>query len=216
MSWIVQRSRRLSRQRATCAAVSEKFQAGGLFGGVMKPWPDQLDTAHPYGLSTLQPVSERLLGERAVELGTEIRRGCEVVGLSQDDDGVTVELADGTELRARYLVGCDGGRSTVRRLLGIGFPGEPASQEWLLGEMEVGAPAETLTAAAEAGAPDLRFGPSPHDDGRYRFVARTEEVAEDRAAQPTFEEFTRLRGSGKTIVFAIIRAQRLSMVTVLT
>ena len=49
-----------------------------------------------------------------------------MVGLSQDDDGVTVELADGTRLRSRYLVGCDGGRSTVRKLLGVGFPGEPS------------------------------------------------------------------------------------------
>lgn len=80
-------------------AVSEKFQVGGFFGGILKPWPDRLDTAHPYGLSTLQPVTERLLNERALELGAEIRRGCEVVGLSQSDDGagagVTVELAGG-------------------------------------------------------------------------------------------------------------------------
>lgn len=89
-------------------AVSEKFQVGGLFGGIMKPWPESLDTAHPYGLATPQPVTERLLDERARELGTEIRRGREVVGLSQDEDGVTVELADGTGLRARYVVGCDG------------------------------------------------------------------------------------------------------------
>lgn len=76
-------------------AVSEKFQVGGLFGGIVKPWPDRLDTAHPYGVATPQPVTERLLNERAVELGAEIRRGCEVVGLSQDEDGVTVELASG-------------------------------------------------------------------------------------------------------------------------
>ncbi|WP_256962424.1 FAD-dependent monooxygenase, partial [Streptomyces sp. NRRL B-24572] len=68
----------------------------GLFGGVMKPWPERLDTAHPYGLATPQPVTERLLNERALELGTEIRRGSEVIGIGQDEDGVTVELADGT------------------------------------------------------------------------------------------------------------------------
>lgn len=76
-------------------AVSEKFQVGGLFGGIVKPWPDGLDTAHPYGVATPQPVTERLLEERAVELGAEIRRGCEVVGLSQDEDGVDVELGNG-------------------------------------------------------------------------------------------------------------------------
>ncbi|MEE2046333.1 FAD-dependent monooxygenase, partial [Nocardiopsis tropica] len=80
-------------------AVSEKFRVGGLFGGVTKPWPELLDTAHPYGLATPQPVTERLLEERALELGTRIWRGCEVVGLDQDEDGVDVGLADGTRLR---------------------------------------------------------------------------------------------------------------------
>ena len=105
-----------------------------------------LDTAHPYVLGIPQTTTDRLLTEHAAELGAEIRRGCELVGLSQDDHGVTVELADGTQLRSRYLVGCDGGRSTVRRLLGVGFPGEPARTEWLLGEMEVTAAPETLAA----------------------------------------------------------------------
>ena len=63
--------------------------------------------------------------ERAVELGADIRRGSELVGLSQDEDGVTVELADGTRLRSRYLVGCDGGRSPVRKLLGVGSRANP-------------------------------------------------------------------------------------------
>ncbi|HEY0933283.1 MAG TPA: FAD-dependent monooxygenase, partial [Trebonia sp.] len=84
-----------------------------------------------------QPGQDRLLAEHAAGLGAEIRRGCELTGLSQDDRGVTVDLADGTRLRSRYLVGCDGGRSTVRKLRGIGFPGEPARTETLLGEMEV-------------------------------------------------------------------------------
>ncbi len=106
-------------------AVSEKFQVGGFFGGIQKPWPDRLDTAHPYGLSTLQPVTERLLRERAVELGAEIRRGCEVAGLIQGAEGVTVELVDGTRLRSRYAVGCDGGRSTVRKQLGVDFASSP-------------------------------------------------------------------------------------------
>jgi rifampicin monooxygenase len=95
-------------------AVSERFSVGGLFAGILKPWPESLDTAHPYGLSIPQAVTERLLTEHATELGTEIRRGCEVIGLSQDEHGVTVELADGTQLQAHYLIGCDGDRSTVR------------------------------------------------------------------------------------------------------
>ncbi|MGW8973049.1 rifampin monooxygenase [Streptomyces platensis] len=174
-------------------AASEKFQVGGLFGGIMKPWPDRLDTAHPYGLATPQPVTERLLNERALELGAEIRRGCEVVGLSQDEDGVTVELADSTQLRARYLVGCDGGRSAVRKLLGVDFPGEPAKVETMLGDMEVTEDPATIAAVVEeVRKTQLRFGAVPDVDGKkgvYRIIVPADGVAEDRTAQPTLEEF---------------------------
>ncbi|MCF3145911.1 rifampin monooxygenase [Streptomyces platensis] len=174
-------------------AASEKFQVGGLFGGIMKPWPDRLDTAHPYGLATPQPVTERLLNERALEVGAEIRRGCEVVGLSQDEDGVTVELADSTQLRARYLVGCDGGRSAVRKLLGVDFPGEPAKVETMLGDMEATEDPATIAAVVEeVRKTQLRFGAVPDVDGKkgvYRIIVPADGVAEDRTAQPTLEEF---------------------------
>ncbi|MFD3334815.1 rifampin monooxygenase [Streptomyces sp. NPDC058700] len=170
-------------------AVSEKFQVDGLFGGIMKPWPESLDTAHPYGLATPQPVTERLLDERARELGTEIRRGCEVVGLSQDEDGVSVELADGTRLRSRHLVGCDGGRSTVRKLIGVDFPGEPATVETLLGDMEVTADQATITAVVEeVRKTQMRFGVVPGENGVFRIVVPADGVSEDRAA-PTLDEF---------------------------
>ncbi|MFB9516767.1 rifampin monooxygenase [Streptomyces purpureus] len=173
-------------------AVSEKFQVGGLFGGIMKPWPDQLDTAHPYGLATPQPVTERLLEERALELGAELRRGREVVGLSQDQDGVTVELADGERLRSRYLVGCDGGRSAVRKLLGVGFPGQPATVETLLGDMEATEDPATIAAVvAEVHKTQLRFGLQPLGEGRYRVVVPADGVREDRATAPTLDEFKR-------------------------
>ncbi|MGW0825930.1 rifampin monooxygenase [Streptomyces sp. NPDC002845] len=173
-------------------AVSEKFQVGGLFGGIVKPWPDRLDTAHPYGVATPQPVTERLLNERALELGTEIRRGCEVVGLSQSEDGagVTVELADGTHLRSRYLVGCDGGRSVVRKRLGVGFPGEPAKVETLLGDMALTEDPATIAAVVEeVRKTQLRFGAIPQGDGAYRIVVPADGVAEDRATAPTLDEF---------------------------
>ncbi|MGW1024884.1 rifampin monooxygenase [Streptomyces sp. NPDC002577] len=174
-------------------AVSERFQVGGLFGGIAKPWPDRLDTAHPYGLATPQPVTERLLHERALELGTEIRRGCEVVRLNQDEDGVTVELTDGTHLRSRYLVGCDGGRSVVRRQLGVGFPGEPAKVETLLGEMELTEDPATIAAVVtEVRKTQLRFGATADGNGHeglYRIVVPAEGVAEDRTVPPTLEEF---------------------------
>ncbi|MET9559759.1 rifampin monooxygenase [Streptomyces tauricus] len=181
-------------------AVSEKFQAGGLFGGIMKPWPDRLDTAHPYGLSTLQPVTERLLDERAVELGAEIRRGHEVAGLNQDEDGVGVELTDGTRLRSRYVVGCDGGRSVVRKLIGVGFPGEPATVETLLGDMELTADTASVEAVvAEVRKTQLRFGTIPNGDGTYRVIVPADGVAEDRVTAPTLDEFKeRLRAVAGT------------------
>ncbi|HXR72034.1 rifampin monooxygenase [Actinocrinis sp.] len=162
----------------------------GFFAGIAKPSPDRLDTAHGYVLGIPQNITDRLLEEHAVEVGTEIRRGSELVGLSQDDDGVTAELADGTRLRARYLVGCDGGRSTVRKLLGVGFPGEPSTVETLLGEMELTAPPETLAAVmAEVRKTQLRFGAMPVEHGAYRVLVPAQGVAEDRAVPPTFEEF---------------------------
>ncbi|WP_129842615.1 rifampin monooxygenase [Streptomyces sp. RFCAC02] len=181
-------------------AVSRRFSAGGLFGGVVKPWPDRLDTAHPYGLAVPQPVTERLLGERAVELATDIRRGHEVAGLTQDGDGVTVLLADGTRLRSRYVVGCDGGRSTVRGLLGVGFPGEPATVETLLGEMAATEAPETIAAVvADIHRTQLRFGLAPLGDGVYRVIVPAGTVSGDRAVPPTIDDFrARLRAVAGT------------------
>ena len=162
---------------------------GGSFAGITKPVPDRLDTAHPYVLGIPQPTTERLLIERATELGVEIRRGCELAGLSQDDHAVTVDLADGTQLASRYLVGCDGGRSTVRRLLGVGFPGEPATREWLTGEVELTAQPEELAAVVtEVRRSQRGFGVGPSGAGLYRVVVPAEGVAEDRSVPPTLEE----------------------------
>ncbi|MFD4737120.1 rifampin monooxygenase [Streptomyces virginiae] len=181
-------------------AHGRRFEVGGFFAGLGTSWPDGMDTAHSYVLGIPQPVTDRLLSERATELGAEIRRGHELVGLSQDQDGVSVELGDGTRLRSRHLVGCDGGRSTVRKLLGIGFPGEPSRVETLLGEMELTAEPDTLAAVmAEVRKTHLRFGAAPVGNGVYRVVVPAEGVAEDRAAAPTFEEFKqRLRAVGGT------------------
>jgi 2-polyprenyl-6-methoxyphenol hydroxylase-like FAD-dependent oxidoreductase len=171
-------------------ALGRQHPLGGFFAGINKPQPDRLDTTHAYVLGIRQTVTVRLLTEHAVALGTEIRRGSELVGLSQDDNGVTVELADGTRLRSRYLVGSDGGRSTVRKLLGIGFPGEPSTIDTLLGEMELTASTEELTAVmAEVRKTQLRFGAMPLGDGLFRVLVPAGPVAEDRTVPPAFEEF---------------------------
>ena len=80
----------------------------------------------------------------------------------------------------------------MRKLLGVGFPGEPSSAETLLGEMEVAATPETVTAVmAEVRRTQKRFGLGPLGEGVYRVVVPAEGVAEDRAVPPTLEEFKR-------------------------
>jgi 2-polyprenyl-6-methoxyphenol hydroxylase-like FAD-dependent oxidoreductase len=159
------------------------------FVGLTQPDPG-LDTAHNYVLGIPQTATDRLLAEHAAEAGAEIRRGSELTGLSQDQDGVTVSLASGSELRARWLVGCDGGRSTVRKLLGVGFPGEPSRAETLLGEVEVTEDPAVMAAVVEkVRTTQLRFGVIPLAGGVSRVIVPAAEVAEDRAVPPTLEEF---------------------------
>src|SRR5690606_16427799 len=99
------------------------YPLGGSFAAIPAPPPEGLDTAHGYVLGMPQPLIDQLLAERAAELGADIRRGCEVAGLSQDEDGVTAELASGERVRARCVVGCGGGRRAVLQLRGGAFRG---------------------------------------------------------------------------------------------
>jgi 3-(3-hydroxy-phenyl)propionate hydroxylase len=94
-------------------------------------------TRHNYGLALWQKHIERILAEWVLELKVPILYGREVAGFTQDDTGITVALADGESIRARYLVGCDGGRSLVRKTAGIDFPGWDATNSAILAEVEV-------------------------------------------------------------------------------
>ena len=94
-------------------------------------------TRHNYGLALWQRQFEPILAAWVAELGVPTLRGCEVVGFAQDDDGVDVEVSGDTMLRADYLVGCDGGRSLVRKAAGIDFPGLAASTSWMIAEVEM-------------------------------------------------------------------------------
>ncbi|MEV0626634.1 rifampin monooxygenase [Nonomuraea wenchangensis] len=165
--------------------------AGGVFAAIAKPAPKSLDSAYAYLLGIPQPVVERLLEEHAIKLGAQVRRGCAVAGLAQDDEGVTVELADGERLRTRYLVGCDGARSTVRKLLGVGFPGEPSRTDTLMGEMEVGVPQEEIAArTAELRDTHHRFWLRPFGERIYSVLVPAADVS-DRAQPPTLDDFRR-------------------------
>jgi 2-polyprenyl-6-methoxyphenol hydroxylase-like FAD-dependent oxidoreductase len=99
-------------------------------------------TRHNYGLALWQSHIERLLAGWVGEQAVPIHRGREVTGFAQDDTGVDVELSDGASLRADYLVGCDGGRSLVRKAAGIEFRGWDATTSNLIAEVEMAQEAE--------------------------------------------------------------------------
>src|SRR5213595_4270694 len=94
-------------------------------------------TRHNYGLGLWQNHIERILAGWVGELAVPIYREREVTGFAQDDTGVDVELSDGTSLQAKYLLGCDGGRSLVRQAAGIAFPGWDPTTSALIAEVEV-------------------------------------------------------------------------------
>ena len=94
-------------------------------------------TRHNYGLALWQNHIERILAGWVGELAVPIYRGREVTGFAQDDTGVDVELSDGQSLRAEYLVGCDGGRSLIRKAAGIEFPGWDPTTSNLIAEVEM-------------------------------------------------------------------------------
>jgi 2-polyprenyl-6-methoxyphenol hydroxylase-like FAD-dependent oxidoreductase len=94
-------------------------------------------TRHNYGLALWQNRIEHILAAWVDELAVPIHRGREVTGFAQDDTGVDVELSDGGSLRAKYLVGCDGGRSLIRKKAGIDFPGWDPSVSYLIAEVEM-------------------------------------------------------------------------------
>src|SRR5262245_8462380 len=125
--------------------IADRFLAEGQamptqwFAGIPLDITD-FPTRHNYVLALWQRDFERILAGWVDELGVPILRACDVVGFAQDDAGVDVELSDATSLRARYLVGCDGGRSVIRKAAGIEFPGWDPSRSWLIAEVEMDEP----------------------------------------------------------------------------
>ena len=127
-------------------------------------------TRHPYGLALWQSRFQPILEDWVEGLGVQVHYGREVVGFAEDGAGVDVGLADGARLRARYLVGADGGRSRVRKLAGIGFPGTEATRSNLIAEVEVSGDPPAGMLLDEAGV----HGFTPLDDGRRYRVVTTE------------------------------------------
>ena len=122
--------------------VADRFLAEGqatqvqAFAGVPLDISD-FPTRHNYGLALWQSHFERILADWVSGLAVPIIRSRDVTGLAQDETGVDVELSDGGRLRAAYLVGCDGGRSVVRKAAGIEFAGWDPTTSWLIAEVEM-------------------------------------------------------------------------------
>jgi len=112
------------------------MQVAGFTAGIPLDISD-FPTRHNYGLALWQARIERILADWVAELAVPIYRGRDVTSVMQDSTGVDVALSDGDSLRARYLVGCDGGRSLVRKQAGIDFPGWDPSLSYLIAEGEI-------------------------------------------------------------------------------
>jgi 2-polyprenyl-6-methoxyphenol hydroxylase-like FAD-dependent oxidoreductase len=122
--------------------IADRFLARGQTAQVTTFAGTRLDMSdfpsrHPYGLALLQNAFEDILAGWVAELGVRISRGRDVTGFAQDEAGVDVKVSDGAVLRAGYLVGCDGGRSVIRKAAGIDFPGWEPSVSSLIAEAEV-------------------------------------------------------------------------------
>ena len=128
--------------------IADRFLAEGQVAQVAGFAATRLDisdfpTRHNYGLALWQKHIERILAGWVRELKVPIHYGKEVTGFTQDDTGVDVALSDGQAMRAQYLVGCDGGRSLVRREAGIDFPGWDPTTSALLAQVEMTEEPET-------------------------------------------------------------------------
>ena len=169
-------------------------------------------TRHNYLLALFQSRFEPILAEWVVELGVPILREREVVGFAQDPTGVDIELSDNTSLRAEYLIGCDGGRSLIRKAAGIDFAGLDPSTSWMIAEVEMD------------GEPEFGFRRDgvgrQHAIGRAadgksaRVVLMEREV--EHAGDPTIDELREALTSAYGTDFGLRRATWISRFTDMT
>ena len=142
-------------------------------------------TRHPYSLGIFQNKIERIMGAWIAELPVRVYYGREVTDFVQDDTGVDVELSDGESLRAQYLIGCDGGRSVIRRAAGIDFPGWEATRSNLIAEVEItGEPPKGVRTDA-VGVHAMH----PMEDGKTMRVVVTEQQVR-AGTEPTLQDLS--------------------------
>ena len=181
--------------------IADRFLAEGQVAQVAGFAGAQLDisdfpTRHNYGLGLWQNRIEQILADWVGELAVPIYRGHDVTGLAQDDTGVDVELSDGRSLRAEYLVGCDGGRSLVRKAAGIEFPGWDPSTSSLIAEVEMAEEPELGIRHDERGTHalgkleyEIRDGEIVYKDGGQVGVMLTEEHV-GQNGEPTLRDLS--------------------------
>jgi 2-polyprenyl-6-methoxyphenol hydroxylase-like FAD-dependent oxidoreductase len=165
--------------------------------GQMRLSISDFPTRHNYGLGLWQNHIERILAEWVGELKVPIHYGKEVTGFTQDDNGVEVVLSDGTSVRAQFLVGCDGGRSLVRKAAGIDFPGWDPTTVSLIGEVEMSEQPELgirrdANGVHALGRADyeIRNGEVVYSDSGPVRVMVTQPYAGGSADEPTLRELS--------------------------
>jgi 2-polyprenyl-6-methoxyphenol hydroxylase-like FAD-dependent oxidoreductase len=140
-------------------------------------------TRHNYGLALWQSQFERILAAWVDELAVPIQREGEVMGFAQDATGVDVALSDGRSLRADYLVGCDGGRSVVRKAAGIEFAGWDATTSFMIAEVEMAEEPE-IGVRPEGGG----IGPVNRQEGGGPYGVVLKEQQVEHAGEPTLDD----------------------------
>jgi len=171
--------------------IADRFLAEGQAVQVQSFAGTRLDisdfpTRHNYGLALMQNHFERILAGWVGELGVPIAREREVTGFTQDDEAVDVALSDGGSLRAEFLVGCDGGRSLIRKTAGIEFPGWDPSVSSLIAEVELHDEPEWGIRHDENGTQAI----GRLEDGTRAGVVVTERYA-GQTGEPTLDELRR-------------------------
>jgi 3-(3-hydroxy-phenyl)propionate hydroxylase len=168
--------------------IAERFLAEGKTAQVAGFAEIPLDisdfpTRHNYGLGLWQNHIERILAGWIDELRVTIYRGRDITGFAQDTTGVDIALADGDKLHTTYLVGCDGGRSVIRKTVGIQFPGWDPTTSWIIAEVEMAHEPAWGIRHDDAGI----HGIGKADGGRVRVVSAERQVA---THEPTLRELS--------------------------
>jgi 3-(3-hydroxy-phenyl)propionate hydroxylase len=144
-------------------------------------------TRHPYVMGIPQSEIEPVLEEWALGLGATIVRSREVVGLKSDDEGVDVQVGD-EWIRAEYVVGCDGGRSAIRKLAGIGFPGTPPTLAAVQGIVKLDNPPAGRIWGPEGRTDTGNFIVAPFTDGQHMLMVTEYDKVVERDVPATFED----------------------------